>query len=285
MTYNERWYDPRIMQFNQPDTLVPDPGNPADYNRYSYVRYNPVRYTDPSGHICYDEVLDAAWNCGGSGYATFGAGPTIVPVGKGYAIVQPTIEPFETFEEIYGVSFEGNWNSDDRFEAKQGVRAVDRALAGTRPGYEAGEAFQETYDPLTFLWVEATCEIGGSTCYADAYLAAQGIIRFWASYHANDGNIYSSPITPELAVHELGHVFDYLAGRVPSHATFGAGIDDRSGFGLRISGDLLYTEVFADFFLNYVYDSFTNNAAGRFNNNFGQEHFNKWAALAVSRNR
>ena len=34
----------------QPDSIVPNPGNPQDLNRYSYVRNNPVRYTDPTGH-------------------------------------------------------------------------------------------------------------------------------------------------------------------------------------------------------------------------------------------
>ena len=48
--YQARWYDPCIMQFNQPDTLIPDLYNPLDWNRYSYTRYNPLKYTDPSGH-------------------------------------------------------------------------------------------------------------------------------------------------------------------------------------------------------------------------------------------
>ena len=48
--YNARWCDPAIGRFLQPDTIVPEPGNPQDLNRYAYVRNNPVRYTDPSGH-------------------------------------------------------------------------------------------------------------------------------------------------------------------------------------------------------------------------------------------
>ena len=48
--YNARWYDPALGRFVQPDTIVPDPGNPQDLNRYSYVRNNPVRYIDPTGH-------------------------------------------------------------------------------------------------------------------------------------------------------------------------------------------------------------------------------------------
>lgn len=38
------------MQFQQPDTLIPEPYNPLDWNRYSYVRYNPVNFNDPSGN-------------------------------------------------------------------------------------------------------------------------------------------------------------------------------------------------------------------------------------------
>lgn len=45
------------MQFNQPDTVVPDPYNALDWNRYAYTRYNPVRYNDPSGHYSDDKIL------------------------------------------------------------------------------------------------------------------------------------------------------------------------------------------------------------------------------------
>ncbi len=45
-----RWYDPVLARWTSPDSIVPDPGNPQNLNRYSYVLGNPVRYTDPDGH-------------------------------------------------------------------------------------------------------------------------------------------------------------------------------------------------------------------------------------------
>ncbi len=52
-----RRYDPVLGRFIQPDTIVPDPGDPQSLNRYSYVNNNPVRYTDPSGHFSEDEIM------------------------------------------------------------------------------------------------------------------------------------------------------------------------------------------------------------------------------------
>jgi RHS repeat-associated protein len=48
--YQARWYDPYLKHFVSPDSLIPDPYNSLDYNRYDYARSNPLKYTDPSGH-------------------------------------------------------------------------------------------------------------------------------------------------------------------------------------------------------------------------------------------
>ena len=58
--YNARYYDPGIGRFISPDTIVPNPADPADMNRYTYARGNPVRYNDPSGHI-WDTLLDVGF--------------------------------------------------------------------------------------------------------------------------------------------------------------------------------------------------------------------------------
>jgi len=56
MYFNARYYDPELGQFLSPDTLVPDPGNLFDYNRYMYGYGNPVKFSDPSGHLPLDEI-------------------------------------------------------------------------------------------------------------------------------------------------------------------------------------------------------------------------------------
>ncbi len=55
--YNSRWYDQLTGRFLQPDTIVPQPGNPQSLNRYAYVLNNPLRYTDPTGMFSEDEIM------------------------------------------------------------------------------------------------------------------------------------------------------------------------------------------------------------------------------------
>jgi RHS repeat-associated protein len=51
---NARYYVGSIGRFASADTIVPDPMNPQQFNRYTYVLNNPLRFTDPTGHYCYD---------------------------------------------------------------------------------------------------------------------------------------------------------------------------------------------------------------------------------------
>jgi RHS repeat-associated protein len=43
--YNARWYLPGLGRFASADTIVPDPSNPQQYNRYTYVLNNPMTHT------------------------------------------------------------------------------------------------------------------------------------------------------------------------------------------------------------------------------------------------
>ena len=63
----KKWNSPYINRFLSPDTIVPNPYNPQDLNRFSYVRNNPIRYTDPTGHFCSDPEDLWSPGCDGSG--------------------------------------------------------------------------------------------------------------------------------------------------------------------------------------------------------------------------
>jgi len=48
--YGARYYDSEISRFISPDPIVPQPGNPQAFNRYSYTINNPQNHIDPSGY-------------------------------------------------------------------------------------------------------------------------------------------------------------------------------------------------------------------------------------------
>lgn len=52
-------------RFLTPDTIVPDPKNPQQYNRYSYTLNNPLNLIDPSGHCTenYQDDVDLLNQC------------------------------------------------------------------------------------------------------------------------------------------------------------------------------------------------------------------------------
>ncbi len=55
--YGARYYDPVVGRFISADSMVPDPSNPQDFNRYTYVRNNPIIYSDPTGHFILSAIL------------------------------------------------------------------------------------------------------------------------------------------------------------------------------------------------------------------------------------
>jgi RHS repeat-associated protein len=58
--FGARWYDSALSRFSQPDSLIPQPSNPLDWDRYAFVRNNPLRYNDPSGHDPFDVIGEFA---------------------------------------------------------------------------------------------------------------------------------------------------------------------------------------------------------------------------------
>ncbi len=59
---NARYYLPGVGRFASADTIVPDPDNPQNYNRYSYAQNNPVKYSDPTGHYV-EDASGGSYSC------------------------------------------------------------------------------------------------------------------------------------------------------------------------------------------------------------------------------
>ncbi len=101
--YGARWYDNRRGRFTQPDTIVPNPGDPQSLNRYAYVRNNPVRYTDPSGHaIC---VTD---DC--------------------VVRVHPVSEKPIGMRQKWGIIMRGKWEKDKAWMVYEGLRTISERV-------------------------------------------------------------------------------------------------------------------------------------------------------------
>lgn len=57
--YGARYYDPALARFISADTIVPNPWDPQDLNRYTYAGNNPLIYIDPTGHFKLGTFLKA----------------------------------------------------------------------------------------------------------------------------------------------------------------------------------------------------------------------------------
>jgi hypothetical protein len=55
---------PYINRFLQPDSIIPSPANPQNWNRFSYVGNNPLRFNDPTGHCRADDNPDDCFTPG-----------------------------------------------------------------------------------------------------------------------------------------------------------------------------------------------------------------------------
>ncbi len=195
--YNARYYDATLGRFVNADTIVPSAGKPQALNRYAYGLNNPVRYTDPSGHCNKDDPLDdqACWDTFGEIKDRYG----LNPVGlddwntrdlKGLLGWLNAGIRFTSVSNEHGLG--ATWTTSN-------LRDVMSALERTKSIVGNGMA-RIIGDGLTINKLHAACENAG--CISG--WGAPGAIDM---YLGNEHNIYAT----QTAVHELGHIVDWVA--------------------------------------------------------------------------
>jgi RHS repeat-associated protein len=86
-----RYYDPVVARFVQPDPVVPEPGDPQSWNRYSFVRNNPFNRVDPTGSFDIGPIDNVGTRLLGAagvfgGYVEASAGATFIVGGSATGI-------------------------------------------------------------------------------------------------------------------------------------------------------------------------------------------------------
>jgi RHS repeat-associated protein len=132
--FGSRWYDPYLSQFTQPDSIIPDPYNPLDWNRYAYARYNPARYKDPTGHW-----IESVFDIASIAYDIYDISKNGLNWGTGLALVADVgglILPGVTGG---GMAVRALTHADDVVDV---VKAVDTAGDVIQTANQAGNAVQ-----------------------------------------------------------------------------------------------------------------------------------------------
>jgi len=155
MYYQARYYDPQVGRFAAADTIVPNPANPQDLNRYAYVGNNPVNGTDPSGHdaVPYAEELvkAAAVICAASG----GTACELVAIAAVATLaVWCAVELAQNIGWFNLLSDAGDWV---QYNVAGGARPLPPEIAaGYAAGYGAAAAVSLGLPPRAVDWTEGS---------------------------------------------------------------------------------------------------------------------------------
>jgi hypothetical protein len=277
---------------------------------WNYTLSNPVNYTDPSGNVpCHMLPPEDQVNC-----------------------VSSSVPP------NYGISFSGSWPRQAKSAVYDAVRAVGARLS-TLPaltGRSPSEAFRLVYrNGVNFLW-DTSCYYCRPNSYSQNYYhpcidkgdfgqtdpeckPVGGVTL--GSDQIMFATLYSDRIKARNnVVHELGHVFNNLAGGLPVQAVEAAysaayakkyGLDcyyrenwpkrtnpdygPNYGFASRKDeriwqmhysiGSDIYTEEFADMFLGWVFNKWeVNNQthAGTTRSDWMNEYMPGWVDMIIN---
>lgn len=146
--YGARYYEPELGRFTQPDTIVPNPYNPQDLNRYSYCNNNPINYTDPTGHS-----WKSFWKRWG-GFSGAFAKAVFTGDWKGFANTMITTGTAFVFSGFNPVVAAATYMTESVMDTEAGWRATEGVgkglfdnVFGMRPG-------------TAYIWSAITLRIG-----------------------------------------------------------------------------------------------------------------------------
>jgi RHS repeat-associated protein len=255
MDYKARFYSPALGRFIQPDNIIPNPWNPQNWNRFSYVTNNPLRYIDPTGHESVCSSSNADPEC-------FAPDPWT-----------PTISN-------YGVTVNGG-TTDDHDQIEYELASMASVIADLVCMVQGDECSMMP-DHMVFNSV-----VGDSTINILAGTSENNNVCI--AYTTNVINCYgfaNHGLAGEsgLITHEYGHLLNYANPRIEaaiesstiytSTGEYVTGYRDGSyertlrGYGnvmhplTWLPGGVRGFEEFSDMWMNYVYDSFSEDKFG-----------------------
>ena len=200
--YGARWYDPALGRFIQADSIIPNPGNAAMYDRYSYVNNNPLRYTDPSGHYLTpeDSLFDGKSYDSGS------------RVTKKVITLSPLVRFKGTWTEAGKKAFE----TESKTIAKRYADTINAELLlsnqiGEIEDFEPvtpTEAFLTIHDgPITFIRQNFACSTG---CAAETISKNE----VWVFSNVSDDYLVRNH---RVITHEVFHAFNNATGKAAQY--------------------------------------------------------------------
>jgi RHS repeat-associated protein len=330
LTYlRARYYSSGDGRFTSKDTWMGDYNSPLSLNRWNYVEGNPINLTDPSGHD--------PWWCK----------DTTDPV----KCRENWTRDHTNVESSYGISFSGNWSWSAKNAVYDAVIAVGNRLS-TLPvllGMPPYTAFRRVYKyGVNFSW-DTSCsncrptwcqdnnkwenpvfglDNNGNRVLIDSKGNAIGL-NGEPFYCKPVGGVTINKSKIEFAslfsdsmkarnnvVHELGHVFNNLAGVLPAQSIQAAyvktpGLFDcyRENWPKRTNPDYgpnygfaspknqriwqmhysvdsdIYTEEFADMFLGWTFNTWEVNQktqAGTTRSDWMNTHMPGWVGIIVN---
>lgn len=282
--YNARYYVPVIGRFANADTIVPQPGTPQSFNRYSYVNNRPLVFSDPTGHRPEGEC-GSGWNC---------RPPQSRP-----------LLPLVSFDADAGQA----WSQAEKNIVEEAALDVGGQLARTHNraqwfSWRAGDI--DSYKPIS-----------ARTAFLDVYGGAVKFIRksfgcaeecFGRTISAREIWVYQNGAVNDtrFIVHELGHAFENalqeIVGHKPPRATlaniqsndstfpnrFVAGQASPYGFagqfpGWQQSQQADAYEEFADMYIGWTFNKWDEGSAGRQRANFMSHYMPLWVDMALNR--